>query len=55
VGKPEEKRPLRRPKCRWEDNIQRVLSEIGCGGMDWINLAQDMDQWWALLNKVINF
>jgi hypothetical protein len=39
VGKPEEKRPLGRPKHRWEDNIKMDLKEVGCGGMDWIELA----------------
>jgi hypothetical protein len=53
VGKPEEKRPLGRP--RWEDNIIMDLREIGWGGMDWIDLAQDMDQWRALVNTVMNF
>jgi len=41
VGKPEGKRPLGRPKHRWEDNIKMGLQEVGCGGMDWIELAQD--------------
>jgi hypothetical protein len=41
VGKPEGKRPLGRPKCRWEDNIKMYLQEVGCGAMDWIELAQD--------------
>jgi len=41
VGKPEGKRPLRRPRRRWEDNIKMDLREVGCGGMDWIKLAQD--------------
>jgi hypothetical protein len=50
VGKPEAKR-LRR---RWEDNIRMDLREIGWGGMAWINLAQDRDQWWALANMVMN-
>jgi hypothetical protein len=54
VGKPEGKRPLRRPRCRWEDNIKVDLQEVGCGGMDWIELAQDRARWWALLNVVIN-
>jgi hypothetical protein len=49
VGKPEGKRPLGRPRRRWEDNIMD-LEEIGWGGMDWINLAQDGDQWRALVN-----
>jgi hypothetical protein len=55
VGKPEGKRPLRRPRCRWVDNIKMDLREIGWDGMDWIYLAQDMVQWRALLNTVMNF
>jgi hypothetical protein len=43
VGKPEGKRPLGRPRRRWKDNIKEVLQEVGCGGMDWIELAQDRD------------
>jgi hypothetical protein len=54
VGKPEGKRPLGRPRCRWEDNIRMDLREIGWGGMDWIDLAQDSDQWRALVNRVLN-
>jgi hypothetical protein len=54
VGKPEGKRPLGRPTRRWEDNIKKDLREIGWGGMDWIDLAQDRDQWRALVNTVIN-
>jgi hypothetical protein len=50
VGKPEGKRPLGRPRRRWEDNIRMDLREIGWGGMDWIDLAQDRDQWRALVN-----
>jgi len=53
VGRPEGKRPLGRPKLRWEDNIKMDLQEVGCGGIDWIDLAQDMDRWRALLNVVI--
>ena len=48
VGKPEGKRPLGRPKCRWEDDIKMDLKEVGCGGMDCIELAQDRDRWWTL-------
>jgi hypothetical protein len=55
VGKPEERRPLGRQKCRWEDNIKMDLQEVGCGGMDWIELAQDRDRWWALVNVLMNF
>ena len=55
VGKPEEKRSLGRPRRRWEDNIKMDLQEVGCGGMDWIELAQDSDRWRALGNAVMNF
>jgi len=44
VGKPEGKRPLERPRCRWKDNIKMDLQEVGCGGMDWIELAQDTNR-----------
>jgi len=44
VGKPEGKRPLGKPRYRWEDNIKMDLQEVGCGGMDWIELAQDRDR-----------
>jgi hypothetical protein len=54
VGKPEGKRPLGRPRRRWEDNIRMDLRERGWGGMDWIDLAQDRDQWRALVNTVMN-
>jgi hypothetical protein len=54
VEKPGGKRPLRRPKRRWEDNIRMDLTEIGWGGMDWIDLTQDKDQWRAHVNTVIN-
>ena len=54
VRKPEGKRPLGRPKVKWEDNIKMVLQEVGCGGMDWIDLAQDRDRWWALVKMVMN-
>jgi len=54
VGKPEGKRPLGRPRCRWEDNIKMDLQEVGCGGIDWIELAQDGDRWRALVNAVMN-
>jgi hypothetical protein len=54
VGNPEGKRPLGRPKRRWVDNIKMDLKEILWGGMDWIDLAQDRDQWWALVNAVVN-
>jgi hypothetical protein len=54
VVKPEGKRPQRRPRRRWEDNIRVDLQEVGCGGMDWIGLAQDRDRWRALVNAVMN-
>jgi hypothetical protein len=54
VGKPEGMRPLGRPRRRWEDNIRMDLQEVGCGGMDWIGLAQDRDKWRALVNAAMN-
>jgi len=54
VGKPEGKRPLGRPRRRWEDNIKMDLREVGGGG-DWMVLAQDRDRWQALVNTVMNF
>jgi hypothetical protein len=50
----EGKRPLGRPRRRWVDNIKMDLREIGWDGMDWIDMAQDRDQWRALLNTVMN-
>ena len=49
-GKPEGKRPLGRPRYRWEDNIETDLQEVGCGGVGWIELAQDRDRWRAVVN-----
>jgi len=46
--------PLGRPRRRWEDNIKMDLQEVGCEGMDWIEVAQDRDSWWALVNTVMN-
>jgi hypothetical protein len=54
VGKPEGKRPLGRPRRRWEDNVKIDLREIGIGGANWIQLAQDMVQWRAFVNMVMN-
>jgi len=54
VGKPEGKRPLGRPRLRWEDNIKMHLQEVGCAGMDWIVLAQDRNSWRALVNALMN-
>jgi hypothetical protein len=54
VGKPEGKRPLGRPRRRWVDNIKMDLREIGWDGVDWIDMSQDMDQWRALVNTVLN-
>jgi hypothetical protein len=54
VGKREGRRPLGRPRRRWEDNIKMDLREVGGGGMDWIILAQDRDRWRALVNTVMN-
>jgi len=55
VGIPEGKRPLGRPRLRWDDNIKMDHQEVGCGGMDWIKLAQDRDRWWAVVTAVMNF
>jgi hypothetical protein len=54
VGKPERKRPLGRPRRRWEDNIRMDLQEVGCGCSDCIGLDQDRDRWRAIINAVIN-
>jgi hypothetical protein len=54
VGKREGKTALGRPRRRWEDNIKMNLKEVGFGGMDWIELAQDRDRWRALVNAVMN-
>ena len=54
LGKPEVKRPLGRPRRRWEGNIKMDLLEVGCGGMNWIEVVQDRDRWRALVNAVMN-
>ena len=54
VRKREGKRPVERPRRRWEDNIKMDLLEVGCWGMDWIELAQDRDRWWDLVNVEMN-
>jgi hypothetical protein len=55
VGKPEVRRPLERPRLRLEDNIRMDLREVGCGCVDWMELAQDRDRWRALVSEVMNF
>ena len=54
VGNPEEKIPLGRHIHRWEDNIKMDLQEVGCGGIDWIDLAQNRDRWRGLVNAIMN-
>jgi len=54
VGKPKGKRPLGKPRLRWEGNIKMDFQKVGCGGVDWILLAQDKDRWRALVNAVMN-
>jgi hypothetical protein len=54
VGKPEGKRPLGRPRCRWGENLRLDLQEVGCGCVDCIGLVQDTDRWLALVNAVMN-
>jgi len=55
VGKPEGERPLGTPSHRWEYNTKMHLQEVGCKGMDWIDVGQDRDRWWALVNAVMKF
>ena len=54
VGKPEGRRPLGGPRCRWVDNIRTDIQEVGCGYIDWIRLAQDRDRWRTLVSAVMN-
>jgi hypothetical protein len=54
VGRPEGRRPLGRPRCRWEDNIKIDLQDVGSEGVDWIDMAQDRDRWRALVSAVMN-
>jgi hypothetical protein len=54
AGKPEERRPLGRPRRRWEDNIRMDLREVVCGCVDWMELAQERDRWRALVSAVMN-
>jgi hypothetical protein len=54
MGKPERKRPLERPKRRWEGNSNMNLQRVGCGCMDWIDLVQDRNRWRALVNEIMN-
>jgi hypothetical protein len=54
VGNPERKRLLGRPRCGWQGNIKMGLQEVGCGGMDWIELAHDRNMWQALVDAVMN-
>jgi hypothetical protein len=54
VEKPEGKRPLGRPRRKWEENLKMDLQEVGCEGMDWIDLAHDRGRWRPLVNAVMN-
>jgi hypothetical protein len=54
VGRPKGRRPLGRPRRRWKDHIKMGIREVGCGSMNWIDLAQNRDRWPALVNAVMN-
>jgi hypothetical protein len=54
VGKTKGKKPLGKPRRKWQDNIRMDIQEVGYGGMDWNELALDRDRWWALVNPVMN-
>ena len=54
VGKPEGKTPLGRRRCKWEETLKMDLQEVRCGGMDWMDLANDRDRWRPLVNAVMN-
>jgi hypothetical protein len=54
MGKPQGRRPLGRPRHRWQGNIKIDLQELGWGGIEWIKVAQDRDRWWALVDMVVN-
>jgi hypothetical protein len=55
MWEPEGTRALRKPRCKWEDNIKIDLQEVECGSMDWVDLAQNRDKWRALVKVVMNF
>jgi hypothetical protein len=55
MKKHEGRRPLGRPRCRWEDNIKTGFKEVVWWGTDWVDLAQDRNRWWAVVNAVMNF
>jgi hypothetical protein len=55
VETPKRNRPLGRPRHRWKDSTKTDLKEIGWQGVDWTDVAQDSDKWWAFVNKVMNF
>jgi hypothetical protein len=54
VGRPEGRRPLGRPKCRWDDVIKRDVKAVACDGGEWIHMTQGKDKWWTVVKTVIN-